>query len=120
MKFLLLTIFFLPSCTIVRWAVGDSSHANQSSSPSSVSPSTNKSLWLGLTADDLILHPVFATKQMTRRQASNGMEVITFINNGAFGASCNHVFYLTESKITDYQRVGQCTEVEDPALRPTK
>ena len=120
MKVLLLTVLLLPSCAIVRWAVGESSHANRASSPTTVTESSNKSLWLGLSADDLILHPVFATKKMARRQASNGTEVITFINEGGFGSSCNHVFYLTENKITDYQRVGQCSEVEDPQLRPKK
>ncbi len=58
MKFLLLTVLLLPSCAIVRWAVGESSHANRASTPTTVSESTNKSLWLGLSADDLILHPV--------------------------------------------------------------
>ena len=37
-----------------------------------------------------------------------------------YGRKENHVFYLTDNKITDYQRVGQCSEIEDPQLRPKK
>jgi hypothetical protein len=127
LKAYFLAIFLLPSCTIAKWANPprhEEVHAEAG---------TNKPFWLGRNSDDLILHPVFATKQMDRRKASNGQEVITFKNSlgrqgtsGIGGSSfsvteveCNHVFYLKNDKITDYQRVGNCTETEDPALRPS-
>lgn len=126
MKAYFLAIFLLPSCTIAKWANPprqEEMHAEAAG---------NKPFWLGRNSDDLILHPVFATKQMDRRKASNGQEVITFKNSlGRKGTSgvgmssfsvteieCNHVFYLQNDKITDYQRIGNCTEEEDPALRP--
>lgn len=130
MKAYFLAIFLLPSCTIAKWANPPRNPEVQEVSQS------NKPFWLGRSSDDLILHPVFATKQMDRRKASNGMEVMTFKNSGGREGSlsggglgsynstfkdveCNHVFYLQNDKITDYQRIGNCTEEEDPALRPT-
>ncbi|MBY0515392.1 MAG: hypothetical protein K2P81_00685 [Bacteriovoracaceae bacterium] len=128
---LLSCLIMLQSCAIIKWA---NTSAKTTSSELTESRS-NKELWIGKVADDLVLHPIFATKEMNSRKASNGIEVITFKNSagingknqmGTFGSSysnsmevaCNHVFYLKEKIIYDYQRVGDCTVEEDPNYAP--
>jgi hypothetical protein len=98
---------------------------------------SNYNLWLGRNADELILHPVFATMSMDSRKTSSGIEIKTFKNSGGIASSgncthwqgfsncaqtsdvvaCNHVFYITNNMITDYKRVGDCGN-EIPDLAP--
>lgn len=132
MKLILPLMLILSSCAQLN---GTSLFNGKKTDHATVPVVSNRSFWLGKTSDDLVLHPIFATKAMERRQASNGKEVIAFKNKGghtanhnnkAFGGfnstysevTCNHVFYLQNDKITDYKRIGECTEEEDPALRP--
>lgn len=89
--------------------------------------------WIGRSIESLDLHPVYATKEIQSRKSSEGIEVRTYKNYGAFASSgncigggcsstgvqvvCNHVFYIKEKKIIDRVRVGHCGE-EDPNFRP--
>lgn len=131
--FLICSIFLFSSCTIVRWA-NTSPNSSGMVQESKVTKS-NKDLWLGKSSEDLVLHPILATKAMDRRKASSDVEVITFKNSagfqgkneaGFFGTrhsteaevACSHVFYLRKDIIYDYQRVGSCTDEEDPSFAP--
>lgn len=99
----------------------------------------NKILWIGRNSDEILLHPEFASLQMERRQASNGDEMITFKNKGMDNSSincvsnmygftscgggtkeivCNHQFLVKTGKISDYQRMGNCTAEEELRFRP--
>ncbi len=118
----LLLILFLGSsvsCTIVRSVVGNTPHANRAIRAETGGPA-GKELWVGKSSDDLILHPVLATKTMEKRSSSNGVEVISFNKLAAEAVTpgCGHVFYLRGNVIFDYHRVGACTEDEDLRLTP--
>jgi hypothetical protein len=123
-------LMFLQSCAIIKWAKN-----SPNTSDVLVATKSNKDLWLGKSSEELILHPVFAARVMDRRKASAEVELITFKNSGGFEGknnlgmfgsvntrevevACSHIFYLKKDVIYDYQRVGSCTEEEDPSFAP--
>lgn len=97
----------------------------------------NAEVWRGRSGDELILHPVFATLPMESRKTSDGVETRSFKNSGGVASSsncasygrfgscngtsgeiaCNHIFYITKNKISDYKRYGHCGP-EELRFRP--
>lgn len=80
----------------------------------------NKNFWMGRSSDELLVHPVFAVYPLEKRVAGT-QEVWTF-KNGDFVNSpnyaCNHVFQIRDKKISNYSRLGNCTEKEAIEFRP--
>lgn len=98
---------------------------------SDFTPTPNKKFWIGKPEEKLALHPVFATmpvesretpaKVQTRRYSSGAITSDDCKGNQCEGYAnpyaCNHVFYIKNSIITNYLRVGNCGP-EDPTFRP--
>ena len=95
----------------------------------------NKNFWIGKNEEKLALHPIFATMPVESRKTSSGIETRRYVNGGSVSSSeeckgnhcagvantssCNHVFYIEKSKITNYHRVGPCADFpENLQLRP--
>ncbi|MDO9182443.1 MAG: hypothetical protein Q7U04_08540 [Bacteriovorax sp.] len=101
---------------------------------------SNRELWLNRNSDELVLHPIFASLPLERRKTSQGIEVFSFQNSGGtqeykscnlstyyysyvkssssegscnttkLEVKCSHVFYVSNNKVTDYKKVGQCSD----------
>lgn len=81
---------------------------------------SNRKFWIGRSSEELIVHPVFAVYPLDKRVAG-AQEVWTFKNGGPVSSpnfACNHVFQIKDKKISNYSRVGNCTEDEDIKFRP--
>jgi hypothetical protein len=119
----LILIFFFVSCATHQ--------------PQPILFESNKVVWLNRSVDEVLLHPEFATRQMTNRKASDGSELITFKNSGGIHSSgdcttykgfssctsstgeivCNHLFLIKKGRVVDYYRMGSCSD-EDIRFRP--
>lgn len=126
MKIILLC-FFVASCSHISF--------DPTVKPEKKETTSNKMLWMGKPVETLDLHPSFAAMQMDSRLSSSGIEVRSYRNSGGkaseaqcnalFGCRgtqvevvCSHVFYVKDKQISDYKRVGSCTEDENSEFAP--
>lgn len=127
MKFVFLSLFFI-SCSSIQF---DPTIRPEKK----VESKSNRDLWLDKSVESLDLHPLFATLKMESRISSEGTEVRSYKNSGGTASQancrgiwgcqgtqvdviCSHVFYIKDKKISDYKRVGNCTEEENPEFAP--
>ena len=95
---------------------------------------SNKSLWLGKSGDDVLLHPVYSTLPMESRKTSTGIEVRSYTFSGGIqsrancaGGGCSgqseevkcfHTFHIKNNLVSEYRRMGSCNDEENYLHRP--
>jgi hypothetical protein len=135
MKFLFLSLLFLliSSCSFVKFNI----HGIPDKEGVAKIQYPNKFFWIGRSSDEVLTHREFAILPLDRREGENGDKVFVFKNTGGFYSSnsclvgqfggscsgssgeitCNHVFFIRGKKVTNYERMGSCSE-EQLRFRP--
>lgn len=130
MKVLIIVgIFILSSCTTPQPSSKPEIHDKE------MVWEPNRNFWIDKHQEKLELHPIFATMPVETRKTSSGSETRRYVSGGSVKsneeckgshcagevntASCNHIFYIKNSKIYNYHRVGPCADYpENLKLRP--
>lgn len=130
---IMISFFLLTSCGSIKFDI----NGIPGNHPEAQIRHPNKTFWIGRSSDEVITHREFALMPFERREGGNGSKVWVFKNSGGFVSSsncyvgqfggscsgsggevaCNHVFFIADKTVTNYERSGACSE-EQLKFRP--